>query len=313
MSAQLKKQCTELYEKISEIDDEEEKLEVTITWAKSLVKNALKKSEKVKKVKIPGAPPKGTNAFMIFCEEKRGEYKEENPEATTGEITKMIADQWNEHRDAKNEVFDDYNQKLADRKEAYKAFLEENGIEEESKGSKSKTDKPTRAPSAYNLFMKEQQPIVKEENPDAGQKDIMKIIGGKWSELSADEKAEYKPKDAAAPKKGKEVAKEAPKKGKGKATDSEDEEPKKAKQAPKKGKGKAADSEDEEPKKAKEAPKKGKGKAADSDDEKAPKKGKGKATDSEAKEEPKKGKEAPKKVKDAPKKAKIIVEDSDEE
>jgi len=289
MAAQLKKQCTELYEKINEIDDEEEKLEVTITWAKNLVKNALKKSEKVKKVKIPGAPPKGTNAFMIFCEEKRVEYKEENPDATTGEITKMIADQWNEHRDEQDEVFDEYNQKLADRKEAYKAFLEENGIEEESKGSKKKSDKPTRAPSAYNMFMKEQQPIVKEENPDAGQKEIMKMIGGKWSGLSANEKAKYKPKDAAA---SKEVAK-------GKAADSKDEEVPKKGKGKEVAKGKAADSEDEEvPKKGKgkEVPKKGKGKEV----------AKGKAADS-------KDKEAPKKSKEAPKKAKIIVEESDEE
>jgi len=255
MSAQLKKQCIEFIEKINEIDDEDEKLQFTLSLAKSLIKNAVKKSEKTKKVKIPGAPPKGTNAFIIFCEDKRAEYVEDNPDEKTGVITKLMAEDWNNHRDEKDEVFEEYTQKLADRKEAYQAFLEENGIEEEPKGGKAKSDKPTRAPSAYNLFMKEQQPIVKKENPDAGQKEIMKLIGGKWSELSAEDKAEYKPKvsvekpvvKSKAPAKTKSKSEEdvhvkakAPTKSKGKSENDVSPSPVKSK-ASTKSKGKSKD------------------------------------------------------------------------
>ena len=298
MSAQLKKQCIEFIEKINEIDDEDEKLQVTLTMAKSLIKNAVKKSDKTKKVKIPGAPPKGTNAFIIFCEEKRAEYVEDNPDEKTGAITKLMAEDWNNHRDEKDEVFEEYTQKLADRKEAYQAFLEENGIEEEPKG-KAKSDKPTRAPSAYNLFMKEQQSIVKEENPDAGQKEIMKIIGGKWSELSAEEKAEYKPSDESAKVSKKQPAAKAkaPVKGKGKSEDDASPAPVKAK-ASSKGKGKSEDDASPAPAKAK-ASSKGKGK---SEDDASPAHVKVKASS--------KGKAAPEKVKS---KKPIIVEESDDE
>ena len=269
MTAQLKKQCTELYEKL-DATEEEDKLEVTLAWAKSLIKNAVKKSEKVKKVKIPGAPSNPNNAFMIYCQEKRAEYKEDHPEATTGEITKMIAEQWNEERDGETEVYEDYTQKLKDAKQAYKDFLEENGIEEEEK---TKSDKPKRAPSAYNLFMKEQQPIVKEENPEAKQKEIMQIIGEKWSELSAEEKAEYKASSdddagvkASAKKAGtnktKASAKDAgAKDASAKDAKAKDASAKDASAKSKKTKPVESDDEEEKPKpKTKAAPAKGKGK-----------------------------------------------------
>ena len=288
MTAQLKKQCTELYEKL-DATEEDEKLQVTLAWAKSLIKNAVKKSEKVKKTKIPGAPSNPNNAFMIYCQEKRAEYKEDHPEATTGEITKMIAAQWNEERDGETDVYEEYTQKLKDSKEAYKAFLEENGIEEEEK---PKSDKPKRAPSAYNLFMKEQQPIVKEENPDAKQKEIMQIIGEKWSELSAGEKAEYKAmSDEDAEAKGKGKGKEAKDKGKEAKAKS-----KSVKEDPKKAKKASAKSDDEK------APKKAKKASAKSDDEEAPKKAKKASAKSDDEEAPKKAKTK-----------KIIIAESDDE
>lgn len=46
-------------------------------------------------------------------------------------------------------------------------------------------DKPKRAPSAYNLFFKEQYPIVKEANPEMKAKEILLLVAAKWTEKKA--------------------------------------------------------------------------------------------------------------------------------
>ena len=57
------------------------------------------------------------------------------------------------------------------------------------KASKSKKksagDKPKRLPNAYNLFYKEQRPIVLEKNPNADNKQIMQLIAKMWKERPA--------------------------------------------------------------------------------------------------------------------------------
>lgn len=48
--------------------------------------------------------------------------------------------------------------------------------------------KKKREPSSYNLYLKEQMSIVKEEFPDLSGKDLMKKIGEMWKEKKEKEK-----------------------------------------------------------------------------------------------------------------------------
>jgi len=57
--------------------------------------NKKKKSSKKKN----DGPKKARSAYIFFCVEKRAEIKEENPGATSQEITKMIGELWNEYKD----------------------------------------------------------------------------------------------------------------------------------------------------------------------------------------------------------------------
>ncbi|GFH44136.1 hypothetical protein CTEN210_00610 [Chaetoceros tenuissimus] len=50
---------------------------------------------------------------------------------------------------------------------------------------------PKRPLTAYFLFMEEQRPIVKEENPGARIGELTKIIGSKWKELDEESKVVY--------------------------------------------------------------------------------------------------------------------------
>ncbi|KAI8818951.1 putative nonhistone protein 6 [Fimicolochytrium jonesii] len=55
-----------------------------------------KVSRKTKAKKDPNAPKKPLSAFMIFSQENRPRIKEENPDATFGDLGKLLGAAWKE-------------------------------------------------------------------------------------------------------------------------------------------------------------------------------------------------------------------------
>lgn len=236
--AQLKKQCEDLIQKL---DGAENQMEVVLAFAKKIIKSHMKKQEKKdgKKDKDENAPQRSTNAYMIFCEDQRAGVKSKNPDAKPKDITRILSDMWKKERDGNTEIYKNFQKKLAERKTVFQAYAIKHG------GNAEKNDKPKRAPSAYNIFMKENQPIVKTKNPTITQKEIMVIVGKLWSNLSDADKTVYKTKagvkapskEAAAAPKGKKeavAASPAPSKGKKEAVAA----PSKGKEAAPAAKGK---------------------------------------------------------------------------
>jgi len=60
------------------------------------------------------------------------------------------------------------------------------------RGSKKNADKPKKAPSAYNNFIKQKMQELKESDSSIPPKELMKVASGHWSKLSDDEKISYK-------------------------------------------------------------------------------------------------------------------------
>lgn len=54
--------------------------------------------------------------------------------------------------------------------------------------------KSTRAPSAYNLWMKDNLKKYKEEHPEVAQKDIMKAVGALWKDAPENPRRGQEPK-----------------------------------------------------------------------------------------------------------------------
>lgn len=52
-------------------------------------------------------PKKALSAYMFFSQAKRKEVKEENPDASFGEIGKMLGAAWKEVSDADKKPFED--------------------------------------------------------------------------------------------------------------------------------------------------------------------------------------------------------------
>jgi len=88
---------------------------------------------KVKKVKDLNAPKKGMSAFMLFSNECRSKIKEENPNATFGEIGAKVGEAWKKLSEKEKEV---YVNKAEKDKERYKKEMD---VYTESKATVSET------------------------------------------------------------------------------------------------------------------------------------------------------------------------------
>ena len=78
--------------------------------------------------------------------------------------------------------------------EVYKEMKEEEKGEKPKKKKVKKTEdgeeKKKRAPTAYNLFVKDTMGVVKEENPEMSRQDLMREVGRLWKEKKGDVKEE---------------------------------------------------------------------------------------------------------------------------
>jgi hypothetical protein len=108
-------------------------------------------------------------------------------------------------KDLKQMLADVYKTKTAKNKPAKKTVKtdkpeeasDKSDVDDEDKPKKrgrpaKVTNKPKRAPSAYNKYVKERIEKLKIDTPDVPAKDLLKIAAGEWSALSQEQKDSYK-------------------------------------------------------------------------------------------------------------------------
>ncbi|KAJ8654232.1 hypothetical protein O0I10_010054 [Lichtheimia ornata] len=69
-----------------------------------------------KKRKDPNAPKRGRSAYMFFSQEQRSTIKEENPDASFGDIGRLLGQKWKGLTDEEKKP---YNDKAAADKQRY--------------------------------------------------------------------------------------------------------------------------------------------------------------------------------------------------
>tara|TARA_B100001094_G_C18189482_1_gene806138 strand:- start:4379 stop:4810 length:432 start_codon:yes stop_codon:yes gene_type:complete len=87
----------------------------------NLINSNLSKGGKRKKDKDPNKPKKPLSAYMFFTQDYRDVVKKENPEATLGQISKMLGGIWSELESDDKLPFE---QKAKDAKIEYKKSIE---------------------------------------------------------------------------------------------------------------------------------------------------------------------------------------------
>jgi len=140
-------------------------------------------------------------AYMLFCQEKRQEIKDKNPEVGFGQVGKLLGEAWkelpSEGKAKYNEVAAKDKIRYQKENAAYKAaHPDSSSSEDEKKPAKKKRKKkdpnaPKKNASAYFHFSKKMRPKIKEDNPKATFGEIGKLLGHAWKELAAEDKKEF--------------------------------------------------------------------------------------------------------------------------
>jgi hypothetical protein len=91
-----------------------------------------KQVKKSPKKKDPNAPKRALSAFMLFSQEKRSQIKTDNPDATFGQIGKLLGDAWKSASESEKAPFLAKAEKEKEKyAEAMKKYKNSNAEEEE--------------------------------------------------------------------------------------------------------------------------------------------------------------------------------------
>ena len=154
--------------------------------------------------KDPNKPKRGRSAYIYFCSENRATIKDGMEEdAKPADVMREMGAVWRELKDSTSEEslesIKKYSQMASDDKKRHAKEMEsyvplnEDEIsalkpkKSTKKNSKKKDGSPKRARSAYIFFCSELRSKIKDENPDAISKDILKMLGALWSEYKEEE------------------------------------------------------------------------------------------------------------------------------
>lgn len=156
-------------------------------------------------------------SFSFYTKENRAIIQKKNPNATFGQLSKLVSAEWNNLTEKEKKIYKkkEINDKGRYKKErealakkleseaASQPAVEENLVsptpapskssKKSSKSSKSsgKTASKSASPSSYNIFQKKMRPQLKSQFPDAPTKEITSKLGEAWRALSDAEKATY--------------------------------------------------------------------------------------------------------------------------
>jgi len=157
-------------------------------------------TKRKKQKKDPNAPKKALTAFMFFSNNMRPKLKEENPDASFGDLARLVGARFKELTPEDRVKWDKMASKDKERyKEAmaeYSAPEEEDDDDDDDEGEKTKKGKkkkdpnaPKRPTTAYMLFNSIKRAEIKKENPDASFGDLARLVSAAYKELSEDDKA----------------------------------------------------------------------------------------------------------------------------
>ena len=129
--------------------------------AKKPVKKPAKKPVKKDKLKKP------LNPYFQFIQDERPGVKAKNPDATIGEIAKILGKLWKDLPEDKKQKYKDKAAKDLQKHITIKAKIEK--------------ERPKRKPSKYNLFMKAELAKIKKANPAIEHKKAFSQAAANWS------------------------------------------------------------------------------------------------------------------------------------
>ena len=149
--------------KLSQLYDKAEThFQPNVKYSREQILAFLMPERKVKRAMSP---------YQLFLADKtiQEKIKSTHPTATFGEKSKLLAEMWGKMPESEKTPYIQQAEQIAPPK------------------------KKKRAPTAYNLFIKDpaRRQKLTESHPDTPQKDIMRLLAAEWKTLSDEQKKTY--------------------------------------------------------------------------------------------------------------------------
>lgn len=162
----------------------------------NIVEKVYKKDDDKKKEKKDPEAPKGPkNAFIFFCNDRRSEIKEENPDMKPTEITKKIGEMWKQvdsiEKAQYQEMAEEDKKRYSDQLESYEPKDGFKNPKSPKKNKKEENPSPKRTRSAYIYFCTEKRGEVKKSKPSISNTDILSELGKMWKTLNDKKKKPF--------------------------------------------------------------------------------------------------------------------------
>lgn len=152
----------------------------------SKIQKVQEKKTNNKKLKDPNAPKKPTSAYIYFCNDKRPVVKKQNPDMKVTEIVSKLGKEWKSISKKESAA---YHTKAEKDKQRYMKEMESYVP---PAGLVQKKESKVRHRSGYQIFCDEERPKVKKQHPDMKGKEVLSLLGQKWSSLTDKQKTKYK-------------------------------------------------------------------------------------------------------------------------
>jgi len=135
---------------------------------------------------------------MFFVKRNRPKFKEKNPDASFGDLSRLIAKKYKELDAEEREVYEDLARKDKKRYEKEMENYSPPKDDRSLKGNKKKQKKDPNAPkkplNAYNYFCQANRPKILEKNPNASFSEVSKMQSEAYKKLSSEQMKKYEAK-----------------------------------------------------------------------------------------------------------------------
>jgi hypothetical protein len=153
---------------------------------------------KVRAKKDAKAPKKARSAYTYYLEEAHARIKVSNPDAPFGAVSKQISAEWKSMSDAQKHRYEELSRqdklRFSEEKSEYVPTLgygsDGKPLFKQGKHRRAKKDKslPKGALSAYIIFCTQMRPVIKGENPNIINTEILKETGNRWRAMTPQQK-----------------------------------------------------------------------------------------------------------------------------
>merc|ERR1712136_710463 len=191
-------------QRMAEYLESEKQFKASQNWQSYLRATRVKKmgKSKARAKSFPGPPKpvsmpkKPLNAFQSFMSAKSGEGANKSLAEMTKLFSNLSADEKKEYLDEAQKRVTQYHQDMEEwqKSDAGKKYLRDTVVFNKRKRTTDARNKylknePKKPPGAYQIFVEENRQKILQDLPAGG--NVMKVIGERWTALSADEKERY--------------------------------------------------------------------------------------------------------------------------